>query len=213
VPVVNSTYLHLYMGNNHLATGGPQTEERLLSALAEERGVGVEVLRRELAGMPQPARYRSLAADYLNSVRTRPADTLQHRFEATVCFLMGQAWLEERRVAEVTEASEGAEDPMPDWLRTTYTSTLLGTLLFMYGLGFLGWRWTYVWRNEAKPSALALVWIPLPYILGHADWLSGPRLPLDGVLLTYAAFALCCFLPGGSELYQGPPADETPGRR
>src|SRR5262245_29567154 len=39
VPVVDSTYLHLYMGNNLLATGGPQTEERLLEALAQERGV------------------------------------------------------------------------------------------------------------------------------------------------------------------------------
>ena len=30
----------------------------------------------------------------------------------------------------------------------------------------------------------------LLYPLGHAEWLSGPRLPLDGDLLNYAAFAL-----------------------
>ena len=45
-------------------------------------------------------------------------------------------------------------------------------------------------------SSLALVWIPLPYLLGHAESLSGPRLPLDGILLTYTALTLAClFVP------------------
>ena len=45
------------------------------------------------------------------------------------------------------------------------------------------------------PSSLALVWILLPYLIGHAEALHGPRLPLDGVLLTYAAFVLACAVP------------------
>ena len=51
------------------------------------------------------------------------------------------------------------------------------------------------WRHAALPSSLAVLWIPLPYLLGHAEALAGPRLPLDGVLLTYAAFALACLFP------------------
>jgi hypothetical protein len=46
------------------------------------------------------------------------------------------------------------------------------------------------------PAVLAMIWIPLPYVLSHAELLSGPRLPLDGVLLCYTAFALLCFWPG-----------------
>ena len=70
--------------------------------------------------------------------------------------------------------------------------TLLGLLV----LAFLGWRWSYGWQAESMPAALAMIWIPLPYILSHAEALSGPRLPLDGVLLCYAAFALLCLTPG-----------------
>ena len=63
-------------------------------------------------------------------------------------------------------------------------------------LGFLGWRWSFAWQAELMPSSLALVWIPLPYLFGHAESLSGPRLPLDGVLLTYTALTLAClFVP------------------
>ncbi len=60
----------------------------------------------------------------------------------------------------------------------------------------LGWRWSYGWRAESMPAALAMICIPLPYILSHAEFLSGPRLPLDGVLLCFAAFALLCLVPG-----------------
>jgi hypothetical protein len=51
-----------------------------------------------------------------------------------------------------------------------------------------------------------VIWIPLPYILCHAADLSGPRLPLDGVLLCYSAFALLCLVPGiGGWLLRGAP--------
>jgi len=45
------------------------------------------------------------------------------------------------------------------------------------------------------PSSLAMIWIPLPYILSHAEAPSDPRLSLDGVLLCYTAFALAYLLP------------------
>jgi hypothetical protein len=76
----------------------------------------------------------------------------------------------------------------------------------MLALGVLGWRWTYGWRWESMPSSLAVLWVPVPYLLSHAAALSGPRLPLDGVLLSYAAFALVCLVPGyGGNLLAGAP--------
>ena len=78
----------------------------------------------------------------------------------------------------------------------------------MFALAFLGWRWSYGWRKESMPASLAVIWIPLPYILSHAEALSGPRLPLDGVLLCYAAFAAACFIPGlGGHLFHGAKAE------
>ena len=41
-------------------------------------------------------------------------------------------------------------------------------MLAMLVLGLLGWRWTYGWRGTALPSSLAVVWLPLPYLLSHA---------------------------------------------
>ena len=64
------------------------------------------------------------------------------------------------------------------------------------------------------PAVLAMICVPLPYLLSHAGALSGPRLPLDAVLLCYAAFALACALPGGSQLREAPgagvPTQELP---
>ena len=50
--------------------------------------------------------------------------------------------------------------------------------------------------REAMPASLVVFWLPLPYVLSHAEYLVGPRLPMDGVLLCYAAFALVALLPG-----------------
>src|SRR5438874_941091 len=84
---------------------------------------------------------------------------------------------------------------MPDWLAGSYPALLFGSLLGMLALGLLGWRWTYGWGSEAMPSSLALIWVPLPYVLTHAEALQGPRLPLDGILLCYAAFAIVYLIP------------------
>ena len=96
---------------------------------------------------------------------------------------------------------------MPAIFESAFSPGILqGTLLALFALGdFLGWRrWSYGWRKESMPASLAVIWIPLPYILGHAESLSGPRLPLDGVLLCYAAFAAACMIPGvGGYLFRG----------
>src|SRR5262249_24613645 len=77
--------------------------------------------------------------------------------------------------------------------------------LFMLALGVLGWRWTFAWRRESRLLALAATCIPLPYVLTHAEGMIGPRLPLDGGLLTFAAHAWACMLPGvGPPIFRGP---------
>ncbi len=119
---------------------------------------------------------------------------------AAVCaglyFIFGEQWFTQGRLA-------AAKQDMPTWLAWSYPLVLESVLLGLVVLGLLGWRWTYGWRSSAILSSLAVIWIPLPYILSHAEALSGPRLPLDGVLLCYAAFALACLLPGRRRLGAG----------
>jgi hypothetical protein len=87
------------------------------------------------------------------------------------------------------------------------TPILLATLL----LALLGWRWSYGWRTASMPLQLALIWIPLPYLLTHAESLHGPRLPLDGPLVVLAAVALLGLIPGlNCRLCRGEAAATTP---
>src|SRR6185295_5483875 len=92
-------------------------------------------------------------------------------------------------------ATHELREEEPGWVEQLYTPILLGSLALMLALGFLAWRWTYPWRREARLMTLALIWVAFPYVLGHAAHLHGPRLPLDGVLLTYSAFVLACLWP------------------
>jgi hypothetical protein len=77
-------------------------------------------------------------------------------------------------------------------------------------LSLLGWRWSYPWRKQMRLATLAAVWLPLPYLLSHAGALSGPRLPLDGVLICLSAFAVGCILPIASRPLRHGPEKEPP---
>jgi 4-amino-4-deoxy-L-arabinose transferase-like glycosyltransferase len=180
VPIVDSTYLHLWMGNNSRADGGPETEKVMQQALADARGT-------ESATPPSA---QELGRAVLTEIQDRPADTLRRRLQAGLDFVFGADWFTEHRLWRGSVSSGVA-------------ALLYGTLLALLLLAFVGWRWTYAWRHESKPSSLAVLWLPLPYILSHAEALQGPRLPLDGVLLCYAAFALVCLLPTGRRLFGG----------
>jgi hypothetical protein len=201
VPIVDSVYLHLWIGNNPRADGGPLTPEMLRTAPTDEL--------RQIEH--QPRRYARLGKEVLQEVRDHPAETLQRRLRATLMFFVGDRWLADGTVAEPTSAGEGN---MPEWLARWYPTVLQGTLLGLLLLAVLGWRLSYGWRFESMPAALAAIFVPLPYILGHAGALSGSRLPLDGVLLCYVAFTLACLLPGGTELREAPgagvPTQEAP---
>jgi 4-amino-4-deoxy-L-arabinose transferase-like glycosyltransferase len=189
IPVVDSAFLDLWVGNNPRSTGGPQSEQTILETLAEGRGQETRQAADELAQLPQPERYRSLARVIARKVRDDPAGAFRHRLEACLAFLVGESWLRARVVWDAT-----GQLPV-EWLEQSYPALLSGSLLGMLVLALLGWRWTYAWRQSAQLSALALLFVPLPYFLGHAEALSGPRLPLDGVLLSYAAFALVYLVP------------------
>lgn len=197
VPIVTSTYLDLWVGNNPNATGGPATEKIWSGAPKDEL---TKISR-------QPDRYNRLGREVAEEVKTNPLGTLQRRVNAALYFLLGERWFTNNgEVAEVT----GTSDAMPEWLKDSYQGALTGVLAGMLVLSFLGWRWSYGWRWESIPAALAVMWVPIPYVLGHAGALSGARLPLDGVLLSYAAFALCCALPGvGGHLLAGAEAATT----
>jgi hypothetical protein len=194
VPISDSMFVHMWEGNNSLATGGPEDEETLRKALPADQ------LKELLDEPSQPQRYNMLARPVVDSVRDDPAGTLRRRVWAGGYFLFGQGW-----TAVKAPGQGSAADQLPGWVQGSYTGCLLGVLCGMVFLGLLGWRWTYPWRREARLATLAVFWVPLPYVLGHAEQLWGPRLPLDGVLLCLAAFALLRLVPGiGRRLTAGP---------
>jgi hypothetical protein len=200
IPVVTSAYLHLWIGNNPLATGGPATEAMLQAApTAELQKID-----------QQPARYALLGKEVGNEIREQPVRTLQRRLRAWITFFVGERWLADGTLAEEIKP---AADDMPGWLARSYPVALQAVLLAMLALAVLGWRWSYGWRWESVIAAIAMIWVPIPYILGHAEALSGPRLPLDGVLLCYAAFALVCLVPGINGTLLDAPDAGSPGQQ
>jgi hypothetical protein len=209
IPVADSTYLHLWAGNNPRSNGGPQTDANMLEALAGAQGEDAKTVAEEWSRLGRKERYDRLAGLVLKQVRTDPAGTLRRRLQAGLVFLFGEEWFE-RGVLWKSTGAEATE--IPDWLATSYPALLYGSLLGMLALGLLGWRWTYGWRAQSMPSSLALIWIPLPYVLSHAEALQGPRLPLDGILLCYAAFAIVYVIPPlGANLWLGAESPSDPG--
>lgn len=182
VPIASSTYLHLWMGNCPQATGGPLDDAGLRDTLPPQR------LQQLLDEPNQVRRYGQLSAEVLGSINDDPAGTVGRRLTAGQAFFLGERWLRNQELVAVHEGESVAEPPA--WLAADaeliLRSALLGTLL----LAFLGWRWSAAWAWHGRLAALAVVWVPVPYLLSHAAALSGPRLPLDGVLLCYAAYAL-----------------------
>ncbi len=188
LPIVDSTYLHLWMGNNPRATGAALDEATLRQSLPDE------LVAQLLAEPDQPRRYARLGPQWLAEVDSDPAAALDHRIESTVCFCLGEQWLRGRKFA-VKQTGEDVPEA-PEWIADTVETSLRASILVVLLIGLLGWRLSAAWGWQSRLAALATVWVPLPYIIGHAGQLSGPRLPLDGVLLCYVAFALACLVPG-----------------
>jgi 4-amino-4-deoxy-L-arabinose transferase-like glycosyltransferase len=186
MPIADSAYLHLWIGNNSKATGGPESEETMRTALADRDGPKVA----DLEKMSQPERYRSLASQLGREIVAKPAQAIERRLRAGLAFFFGDKWLTDREYCRT-----GKTEGVPAWLTSWITTLLVGSLFFMLLLAALGWRWSYGWRRESMPLGLAPVWFLLPYLLSHAEAYSGPRLPLDGVLICYAALVIACIFP------------------
>jgi hypothetical protein len=202
IPVADSAYLHAWVGNDPRADGGPLPADELPTKLARDlRGAGTAAEADSWKKMEQPERYRRLAGVLAEQIADDPAGYLRRRISAGLAFVLGADWLHGdhklwREVRSQTGEGSGADE---------YAALFYGSFLAMLLLTVLGWRWSYAWQPWSMPASLAVIWIPLPYLLSHAEALSGPRLPLDGVLLSYEAFALACLLPGvGSFLREGP---------
>jgi len=183
VPVVSSAFLHVWIGNNPEATGGDMSDAMKDSLSAERKQ---ELLEEK----NQAKRYNMLGQDVLEEIRAHKQNTCTRRIQSLLKFLLGEGWSGDNptmgRKVETGQDATAASDLVNDCAETA----LQGSWLFMMLFGFLGWRWSLGWRQHCRLAALATIWLPLPYILSHAGPLSGPRLPLDGVLLAFAAMAV-----------------------
>jgi hypothetical protein len=188
LPIADSAYLHLWMGNNPRATGSTLDEKELRDSLRPE------LLEELLAIKDQPRRYGRLGPEFFARVSDDPSTALGSRFDAGVCYVVGGNWQRDHRLALERNGEEIAEPPSR--VAGAIEPCLRGSLLLLLVLAVLGWRLSASWAPHARLAALAAVWVPLPYLLSHAEELSGPRLPLDAVLLCYAAFALAWLVPG-----------------
>ena len=188
IPIVDSAMLHLWMGNNPRATGGWLDEKSLRASLPPAR---VQAL---LAEPNQARRYAALGEDVVEEVTNDPTAAIGRRLWAGLLFVFGENWFKHNNLGQSTSGDDIVTPP--PWVSEGGEGALRASLLVMLILGLLGWRFSFGWRKQARLATLALIWGPLPYLLTHADFLSGPRLPLDGVLLCFAAFALACCLPG-----------------
>jgi hypothetical protein len=189
IPVADSAWLHLWMGNNPRATGAELDDAHIYFALPAKR-------REELLREPvQPRRYQMLATDTLDFVAEHPDKAVKNRIKAGLCFYLGGDWFPGPVGAKTSPGETRAADTAPDWLRDAFPVIINGVLFGMLAFALLGWRWTFRWHRQTSLAALALIWVPLPYVLSHAESLWGPRLPLDGLLLCFAAFALVYLVP------------------
>lgn len=188
IPVADSAFLHLWMGNNRAATGAELDEIGIRQSLGQQR-------TDELLAEPNQAkRYASLGRDLISELRANPTEVFRWRLQAGQAFFVGGTWATHQKLARDDPTLLQAR--MPYWLGDHAETIMQGSLLAILLLALLGWRLSFASRREGCLATIAVVCVPLPYLLSHAEALSGPRLPLDGVFLCYGAYALACLWPG-----------------
>jgi hypothetical protein len=185
VPVTDTAIYHLWVGTNPQATGGSVTDA--MTKDAEKQLDAAAPLK--LGELPQPERYYRLTTIVRDTLQNDVADVVIWRIRAALYFFLGENFVEhgtlvDRRPETTKKEGDEAANSLSNEVRDTVTGSihaiLAVTMALLLGLGLLGWRWTYGFAYDSMPAALATIWIPLPYILTHAEALHGPRLPLDG---------------------------------
>lgn len=187
VPVITTAWFHLWVGNNSASDGADyqwSMKKRLDPALLTK-----------LAQTPQQDRYALLAETVATEVIEKPWEAVNHRLKAAMQFLFGT---NTRSTAMFWPGNPGQTPP--DWLRPV----LMASLMAMFALALLGWRWSFAWKYSSAPLSLAIFWLPIPYLLSHAGTMHSARLPLDGVILVLACIGYLGIHPIiGRKLLQG----------
>jgi 4-amino-4-deoxy-L-arabinose transferase-like glycosyltransferase len=196
VPIADSGFYHIWIGNNPNADGGPVTADMVKEAESTLN----QGAPKKLSESDQPERYTRLNEVVRDTMHHDSLRVVNSRIHAGLYFFLGRKFFDDGHfVARLEPVKTSAEDDTAStwtrdfqgWMRNAIDVVIAVTILLLLGLGLLGWRWTYGWRRDSRPATLAMIFIPLAYILTHGEALHGPRLPLDGVLLCYAAFMLC----------------------
>ncbi|MFQ3592265.1 MAG: hypothetical protein SNJ82_03630, partial [Gemmataceae bacterium] len=165
VPIVTTGYLHLWIGNNQLATGGPATPDMWAKAPANELS----------AIENQNVRYARLGPRVVEEIKARPIQTIKRRVHAFLAFYLGDSWFRDGSVVEMMPyVPDESDSPEVREQKATLIASLQekapmalnSWLIGMLALALIGWRWSYAWRWESFPAFLAAFWVPLPYVLG-----------------------------------------------
>lgn len=167
-PIVDSTYFHLWLGHRPGASGGDS--------------VIVSPDELQLSD-------RERARIIMEEIQRNPAGAIARRIWAGLYFVFGEEWFKSSKLWREEPVDQEVQ-ALPSWFARSYAALFSGWLLGLLLLAALGWRSSYAWRVESMPAAAAVITIPLPYILSHAEALQGPRLPLDVVLISMAAYAV-----------------------
>jgi hypothetical protein len=181
VPIATTSWYHLWVGNNPLADGSAFTWSMTKKLDLDSPG-----LLKTISETRQVDRYQLLAPIVMQEIETHPGETFKRRVKAALQFYLG---VNKFQQSPMFARAEGKASP--SWLRPL----LIGTLATMYFFALFGWRWSYGWKSRTTLLTLALIWIPLPYILSHAGPLHDSRLPLDGVFVTMAVVGLFGMIP------------------
>lgn len=188
VPVVTSAWFHVWVGNNAMSDGTDfnwSMKKRLDPTLVTK-----------LEQASQQDRYAILAESVFNEVLEKPWEACKHRLKSLMQFMTGTNTI--TGYMGFWPGTQGVTPPL--WVKPS----LVGSLVLLLVLSFLGWRWSYGWKEQSAPLSLAVFWIPLPYVLSHAGVLHSARLPLDGVLIVLASLGFLCLIPGvGAKLLAG----------
>ena len=116
IPIVDTAYYHLWMGNNP-ANGEPMSENEVITSLAVARHEDRATTAATLAKLNQPSRYDEMGKSLWSVVLDDPGRILGLRVKSGIVFFLGAPG---RHLA--------SDKKMPDWLAQGYIAIFAGAL-------------------------------------------------------------------------------------